>query len=172
MKRKTCIIRTWKKHLYLNISTNIDTLVPSLHQCVKIRSIEIFLLLSQPLPHLRFIDFRTSLREFFDPLMNRFTWQTLSTVNRTHLFINIVCVESFCPQKTHNKFCFSSIVLKHGLLIDYWNQPLNMRMRFCYLGWHEVGLCCYLVIHIGNLLHTLQLFYFHLWPVYWLSLVS
>jgi hypothetical protein len=25
---------------------------------------------------------------------------------------------------------------------------------------------CYLVIHIENLLHPLQLFYFHLWPIY------
>jgi hypothetical protein len=46
-----------------------------------------------------------------------------------------------------------------------------MGMRVCYLDWHEAGLCCYLVIHIGNTLHPLQLFYFHLWPVYWLSLV-
>jgi hypothetical protein len=46
-----------------------------------------------------------------------------------------------------------------------------MRMRVWYLDCHEAGLCCYLVIHIGNLLHLLRLFYFHLWPIYWLSLV-
>jgi hypothetical protein len=39
IKRKTCDIRTWKKHLFLGISsTNIDTLVPSLYQCVETRS--------------------------------------------------------------------------------------------------------------------------------------
>jgi hypothetical protein len=27
------------------------------------------------------------------------------------------------------------------------------------------------VIHIENLLHPLQLFYFHLWTIYWCSLV-
>jgi hypothetical protein len=27
-----------------------------------------------------------------------------------------------------------------------------MRMRVCYLDCHEAELCCYLVIHIGNLL--------------------
>jgi hypothetical protein len=32
----------------------------------------------------------------------------------------------------------------------------------CYLDCHEAGLCCYLVIHIGNLLCPLQPFYFHL----------
>jgi hypothetical protein len=47
-----------------------------------------------------------------------------------------------------------------------------MCMRGCYLDWHEIGLCCYLVIHIENLLRPLQLFYFHLWPIYWLSLVA
>jgi hypothetical protein len=46
-----------------------------------------------------------------------------------------------------------------------------MRMRICYLDCHEAGLCCYLVIHIENLLRQLQLFYFHLCPIYWLSLV-
>jgi hypothetical protein len=53
LKRKTCDIRTLEKHLFLYISsTNTDTLVPSLYQCVETRSIEVFWLLSQPLPHL------------------------------------------------------------------------------------------------------------------------
>jgi hypothetical protein len=38
-----------------------------------------------------------------------------------------------------------------------------MRMRVCYLDCHEAGLCCYLVIHIENLLRQLQLFCFYLW---------
>jgi hypothetical protein len=67
---------------------------------------------------------------------------------------------------------FGSMLLKHGRHIDYWNQPLNMRMRVCYLDSHQAGLCCYLVIHIENLLHSIQLFYFRLCPVYWLSLVG
>jgi hypothetical protein len=58
IKRKTCDIRTLKKHLFLNISsTNIDTLVPSLYQCIKTCSTEVFWLLSQPLLHLRFNPF-------------------------------------------------------------------------------------------------------------------
>jgi hypothetical protein len=28
-------------------------------------------------------------------------------------------------------------------------------MRVCYLGCHEAGLCCYLVMHIGNLLTSI-----------------
>jgi hypothetical protein len=42
-------------------------------------------------------------------------------------------------------------------------------MRTCYVDSHEGGLWCYIVIHTGNLLRRLQLFYFHLWPIYWLS---
>jgi hypothetical protein len=47
-----------------------------------------------------------------------------------------------------------------------------MSMRVCYLYCHEPGLFWYLVIHIENLLRPLQLFYFHLWHIYWLSLVN
>jgi hypothetical protein len=55
MKLKTCDIRTWKTHLFLDMaSTNIGTRVPSLYQWVEIRCLEIFLLLSQPLQHPRF----------------------------------------------------------------------------------------------------------------------
>jgi hypothetical protein len=55
MKRKTCNIRNWTKYLFLDISsTNIDTLAPSLYQCVETRRIEVFRLLYQPLPHLLF----------------------------------------------------------------------------------------------------------------------
>jgi hypothetical protein len=42
IKRKTCGIGTWEKHLFLDIySTNIATLAPALYQCVEIRSIEV-----------------------------------------------------------------------------------------------------------------------------------
>jgi hypothetical protein len=77
--------------------------------------------------------------------------------------MNILCIEYFCPQQKHNRTLLFGRILKH-----YWNQPLNMRISVCYLDCHVAGLCCYLVIHTENLL---QLFYFHLWPIYWLSLV-
>jgi hypothetical protein len=75
-------------------------------------------------------------------------------------------------QKIHNRTpLFGNISLKHGRHFDYWNQPLNTRMRVCYLYCLEAGLCWYLVIHTENALGPLQLFYFHLWRIYWLSLV-
>jgi hypothetical protein len=46
-----------------------------------------------------------------------------------------------------------------------------MCVSVCYLDCHEAWLCCYLVKRIENLLLQLQLFYFHLWPIYWLSLI-
>jgi hypothetical protein len=61
--------------------------------------------------------------------------------------------------------------LKQGRYFYYWNQPVNRRMRVCYLDCHEAGLCCHLVIHTENLLHPLHLLYFPLWPKYWLALV-
>jgi hypothetical protein len=84
----------------------------------------------------------------------------------------MLCIESFYPQKMYNStLLFGRILLKHSRHFDYWNQPLHMRMCVCYLDCHEGGLCCYLVIHIEHLLHPLQLFYFHLWHIYWLSLI-
>jgi hypothetical protein len=76
------------------------------------------------------------------------------------------------PTKTHVRtLLFGSILLKLGRHFVNWNQPLNMSMRVWYLHCHEGGLYCCLVIHIEDLLRPLQLFYFHLWHIYWLSLV-
>jgi hypothetical protein len=95
IKHKTCDIHTWKKHLFLDISsTNIDTLVQLLYQCVKTCSLEVFWLLSQPLPHLVGHNLQLSKvleREFLDTVVNRFTQQTLPTVNRKLFFRNILC---------------------------------------------------------------------------------
>jgi hypothetical protein len=107
------------------------------------------------------------------PVVNRFTRQTLSTANRKHFFMNILRIESFCPQITHNStLIFGSTLLMHGRHFEYWNQRLNISMRVCYLDCHKAGLCCYLVMHTENIFRPLQLFYFHLWPVYWLSFLS
>jgi hypothetical protein len=67
-----------KRHLFFDIcSTNTDTIVPSLYQCVKTRSVEVFWLLSQPLPHLHFNLFVISetFATIFDPVVNCFTLQ-------------------------------------------------------------------------------------------------
>jgi hypothetical protein len=66
---------------------------------------------------------------------------------------------------------FGGILLKHGRHFENWNLSLNMRIRVCYLGCHEAGLCCYLLIRIENLSRPLHLLYLHLWHPYWLSLV-
>jgi hypothetical protein len=101
--------------------------------------------------------------------VNSFTRQALPTVNRKRFFVNILSIESFRPQKAHNRtLLFGSVSLKHGYHFDYWYKRLNMRMRVCYLDCYEAGLCCYLLTHIETLLRPLQLCYFHLWRTYWL----
>jgi hypothetical protein len=84
--------------------------------------------------------------------------------------MNILCIGSICSQKrTLNRtLLFGSLLLEHGRHFDYWNQPLDLR----YLDCHKAGLCCYLVIHIENILRPLQMFSFHSPPIYWLSLVE
>jgi hypothetical protein len=141
---------------------------------VETRSIEVSWLLSQSIPNLRFNiwDYRTSLRGFLNPVVNRIARQTLPTVN-TKLFYEYCLHWVILPTKNTAKqnAAFGITILKHGRHFDYRNQPLNVLMRVCCLDCHEAGLCCYVVIHIENLLHPLQMFYFHLWPIYWLSLV-
>jgi hypothetical protein len=65
----------------------------------------------------------------------------------------------FVHKKDNRTPFFGSTLLKLGRRSDYWNQPLNMRMRVSYPDYHETGLCFYLVIHIESLLHLLELFY-------------
>jgi hypothetical protein len=151
------------------------TLIHLSHRFKRASNIEVFWLC---LSHFRTwsgitCDFQTSLTGFLDTVMNRFTRQTLPILNRKHFFMDILCTESVWVHKTHNRTSvFGNTLLKHVHHFDCWNQLLNMRMRVCYLDCHEAGLCCYLVIHIEYLLHPLQLFYFHLWRIYCISLVQ
>jgi hypothetical protein len=77
---------------FLDISsTNIDTLVPSLYQCVETRSKEVFLLLSQLLPHLRFN--LVVISEKFATKGELLYVTNTSHVNRKHFFTNILCID-------------------------------------------------------------------------------
>jgi hypothetical protein len=60
-----------------------------------------------------------------------------------------------------NTAVIGSTLLKNGCHLYYRNQLLNMRICVCCLDSYEAEHCCYLVIHLENLLHSLQLFYFH-----------
>jgi hypothetical protein len=172
IKRRTCYIWTWKKTF---ISRHI------FHQHWYICPIALPVC-RNPQPHSLFtfvsaisepsFQLLRHQRNFCRPVVNRFRRQTFPTVNRKHFFMNIFCTELFWLQITHNRtLLFVSTLLKYGRHFDYWNQSMNMRMRVCDRDCHEAGLCCYLVIHIENLLRPLQLFYFHVCPIYWLSLV-
>jgi hypothetical protein len=93
-------------------------------------------------------DFRTPLREFFDPVVNRFTRQTLPTLSRKYFFYEYPLHWVLLSTKMYNRtLLFCKTLLKHGRHFDYWNQPQNMRIRVCYLDYHGARLCCYLVIH-------------------------
>jgi hypothetical protein len=104
-----------------------------LYQCAETRRIEVFWLLSHPVLHARLIyGFRTALREFLDPVVNCLTWQTLPTINRKHLSMNILCSASFCQQKTHNNDALRYYTVKYRRHFDYWNRSLNMN-EYAYL---------------------------------------
>jgi hypothetical protein len=146
-KRKMCDFRNWQKRLFFYI----DTLVPSLYQFVESRNIEEFWLFSEPLPHLWVIsETFTAKMAIFPP-----SCEPLYSSNTSHLkegtFVYEYPLHRFLwlsKMKQNKSLLFGSIFFKHGRHFDYWNRPLNMRMRICYLDYHEAGLGCYLVIHI------------------------
>jgi hypothetical protein len=98
-----------------------------------------FWLLSQPLSHLssNIIISATRLPRSCGQLYAINTSQRKQEINLYEYPLNWVLL----PTKKHSRtLFFVSIPLKHGRHFDYWNQPLNMHMRICYL-------CCYLVTY-------------------------
>jgi hypothetical protein len=68
-----CHSKLKETHLFLDISsTNTDTLVLSLYQCIETRSIEVF---CQTLPHPtgNYLRLSNVLREFLDSAVKRYT---------------------------------------------------------------------------------------------------
>jgi hypothetical protein len=111
VNHKTCDIRTWTKHLFLDISsTNICTLVPPLYQRIETRCIVV----CRPSWFRNWsaiiCDFPAFLRKCLYPLVNWFTGQTLPALNRKHFFINTLCIKSLCLQKSTTERC--SMVVK------------------------------------------------------------
>jgi hypothetical protein len=106
VKRKTCDIRTWEKtfisrhilyqHWYtcpIALSVRRNPQHRSLLTVVSATPALPFQLLHQ--------------RNVYYPVVNRFTRQTLPTVNRKHFFMNILCIVCFCPQKRTKERCSS-----------------------------------------------------------------
>jgi hypothetical protein len=62
--------------------------------------------------------------------------QTLHTVNRKHLFMNIFCIYSFRSQTHSWTLLFRNKLLKYGRHFDYWNQSLNMHITV-----RDIDLC-------------------------------
>jgi hypothetical protein len=173
IKHKTCDIQTKKTVISQRILPGCwytYTIAIPMYQNPQHKNLR---LLSQPHPHLIFIicDFWRSMREFLNPVVNRFIQQTLPTTNRKHFFVNILFYWVLPTEKCITEF-FSSVVYPSSIVIILTTKTrLWICTCDCYLDCHEAGLYCYLVIHMENLLHLLQMFYFHLWPIYWLSLV-
>jgi hypothetical protein len=175
IERKIYDIRTWKKYLFLDISS--PTLIHLSHR---------FISASKPAAWKSFVcclnRFCTSVSTFSSSakLLPRFSTQLWTALRDKHfhrkqeifLYEYLFHWVLFPTRKMHNRtLLFGNTLLKQGCHVYYWNQPMNMRMLVSYLDCDEAGLCSYLVIHIENLLQPLQLFYFHLCPIYWLSLL-
>jgi hypothetical protein len=110
----------------------------------------------------------------------RTSCETLYATNTSHtkqeilFFMNISCIEPFCPQIENAQ---QSAAFQHytpQARLPFWllkaaSEHENVRV-LPELSWS--WLCCYSVTCIGNLSRPLQPFYSHLCPAYWLSVVT
>jgi hypothetical protein len=172
IKRKACNVRTWKEHLFFNISsTNIDTLVPSLCQWVETHSVEVFCLLYEPFPHLRFNPFVLK-RNFTTEAQPLYATKNSQRKQKICSWISFA-LSPFAPKKECTRERCSSVVKFTSTDATFTTETSQWACACAsatyYLCCHEDGLCCYLVIRIEEQLRTLHLFYFHVWPSYWLS---
>jgi hypothetical protein len=168
IKHKTCDIRTWTKHLFLNISsTNIDTLVPSLYQYI-----EAFRLLSQSLPHL--VRHHLWLPNVLQRI-SQCSCEPLYATNTSHHKQETFLYEHplqrvLLPIKTQNgTLLFSRTFLKHG---RHFVKPASEHAYahlLLRLSWSWTVLLPSDTLR--KPLRPLQLFYFHFLPIYWLSLI-
>jgi hypothetical protein len=139
IKRKTCDFRNGKKifisrhilhqHLYT---------CPSFYQCVETRSIKVFWLLSQPL--------RISVSTFSSSAKQLPSCEPLYATNISHrkqetFLYKYYLHWALLPIKAHNRTLLFVVQSSSTVaILDYWNQPLNMRMRVSYLDCHEAEL--------------------------------
>jgi hypothetical protein len=131
-----------------------------------------FWLSSELVPYLRFSVFiSVTFVTFLDPLVNRFRRQTLSTVNMKHFFMNILCIETFCSQGNAEYDAAlrwnNSQARSPFLLLKPASECAHAHL-LRRLSW----ICSVLLpSDTKTLLRPLQLFYFHLWPIYRFHLV-
>jgi hypothetical protein len=166
IKRKTCDIRTWKK-----FSTYPPPTLIHLSHRVETRSIEVFWLLSQPFPYARF-------NFFVLEIISGPSCELLYATNTSHCKQKTLLYEYtlhwvLLPTKSTIERC--SWVVNTSSMIAILTTETSLWTCACAsVTWTVMKLGCAatLVIHIEKLLCQLQLFYFHLWSIYWLSLIK
>jgi hypothetical protein len=162
------------KTLFLDITyINIHTLVSSLYQCVETCSQEVFRLC---LSHFRTSVLTSSSSAKLLPCFSTQLWNALRNKHFLPWSWNIslwisFALSPFAHRKRTTERCSSVVQTSSTVAVLTTETNLWTCMFVCYIHCHKAGLCCYLVRHMYNLIRPLQLFYFHLWPIYWLSLV-
>jgi hypothetical protein len=92
INRKTCDIRTCRS-LFLDISsTKIDTIIPSLYQCVKTCSL-LTIVSATPATPFHHLRLSSVLERISRPSCEPLYAIKIPTVNRKHFFMNILCIK-------------------------------------------------------------------------------
>jgi hypothetical protein len=127
VKRKTCDIRNLERNIYFPTCPP-TTWIHLSHSLTSVSKPEAQKSFHCCLSHFNIsVSTSSSSAKRLPSTCKRFTRQTLPTVNNKYFFMNILCTEFFCQQKSHNRtLLFGSIALKHRRSFDYWNQPMNM----------------------------------------------
>jgi hypothetical protein len=104
------------KNIYFSIYPP-TTLIHLSHRLPVLRNPQNKNLLSVVTTHFAPVGYYLRLFEFLDPAVNHFTQQTLPTVNMKRFYINVLCIESFCPQKNSQQN--AAYVLYSNLSINF-----------------------------------------------------
>jgi hypothetical protein len=156
MKRKTCVI--WNRKKFISRHITLPVRRNPYHRSL--------LTVVSAIPHLRFNLFfmNKAFITFLDPVVNRFTRQILPTVNSKYFLRIFFALSPFAHKKRTIERWSSAAQSPFWLLksaSEHAHERLLSRMSWSWA----------VLLPSENLLRPLQLFYSHLWPNYWLSLV-
>jgi hypothetical protein len=112
---------------------------------------QVFLLLSQAasaLGRASSVTFELLSENFSTQLCTALRDKHFPTLNGTHFILNILLLSHFAQRKRTTERWSSVLHYSRTVAILTTEISLSLRMRVCYLDYHEAGLRCYLVIQI------------------------
>jgi hypothetical protein len=162
IKLKICYIRTWEKNIFsqhiLHQHWYTCPIALPVRRKPQHRSLLTVISATSDLRFNRFVLERIS------PLSCEPLYATNTSFMNSllkHFFMNIIYIESFCPQKRRTTKHCSPIIYSSSKVTILTTETSLWICACASATCHEAGLFCYLAIYIDDLLRPLQLCYLH-----------